>query len=437
MRRWFAGRARIEYAPDGHPRRMTGLNVDVDERRRLEDALLVADQRKDEFLATLAHELRNPLAPIRNAVSVLRGARDDPAVLEQVGDVVERQVALMGRLLDDLLDTSRITRNVLTLRKERVLLSRIVDTALESSRPFIDAQMQQLTVRLPPEPIALDADPDRLAQVLTNLLNNAAKYTEQGGQILLTAECADGRLRLCVRDTGIGIPADKLDRVFDLFAQVAPQSDSARHGLGIGLALSKRLVEMHQGTISVTSAGVGAGSEFVISLPLPAAGVVAIPRTAQMPPRPPAARKILVVDDNVDAAKTLQLVLALDGHAVTIAHDGLEGIEAAEAQRPDVILMDLGMPRLDGCEAARRLRSRAWSNGTVLVALTGWGQESDRARVTAAGFDHHLVKPVDPDALAALLRDVHAGGGVGAPEAAAFDAIRLVEGVSPTGNVGP
>jgi PAS domain S-box-containing protein len=381
------------------------------ERLRLVEQLRHADRKKDEFLATLAHELRNPLAPLRNGLHILRTAGDDPAALEQARTVMERQVQLLVRLIDDLLDVSRITRGKLKLRKEQVDLAAVVRNAVEISRPLIEAAGHELTVALPAEPTYVGADAARLAQVFSNLLNNAAKYTERGGHIGLTAERQGGAAVVTVKDTGVGIPAEHLPHIFEMFAQVDRSLERSQGGLGIGLTLVKRLVEMHGGTVEARSDGPDRGSEFVVRLPVMSG------RPADQPDpdgesegRPAAGRcKVLVVDDNEDTAASLSTMLQIMGHDVRTASDGLEALEAAEAYRPDVVLLDIGLPKLNGYEVARRLRQQPWGRGARLIALTGWGQEQDRQRAKEAGFDEHLVKPVEPAALERLLATVRPG----------------------------
>jgi PAS domain S-box-containing protein len=365
-------------------------------------ALREADRRKDEFLAVLAHELRNPLAPVRNAVEILRATQSPSPQLQWTHDVIDRQVRQMTRLVDDLLDVSRITTGKIELRSEKIELSAAVRIALEASRPLIERGQHILTVRLPPEPIFLNADLARLAQVVSNLLNNAAKYTRPGGHIWLTAERGDGHMKLRVRDNGMGIPPPMLRRIFDMFTQVGGPSDHQQGGLGIGLTLVKRLVEMHGGEIEARSEGVNRGSEFIVTLP-----TISGEATAPGPSQPAVEasvepRRILVVDDNRDAAESLSMLLHARGHDVRVAYDGLEAVGAAIAFQPDVVLLDIGLPKLYGYDAARRIRD-ARGDGVLLIAVTGWGQEEDRRRAKAAGFDHHLTKPVDPEAISRLI----------------------------------
>ncbi len=371
-----------------------------------------ADRRKDEFLAILAHELRNPLAPIRNSLHILRlGARNDPTA-ERVTEMMERQVNHMVRLVDDLMEVSRITRGKIELRKEPVEVAAVVRSAVETSRPLIEAAGHQLTVAVPPEPLTLEGDPVRLAQVFANLLNNAAKYTEDGGRICLTVRREGGdAIAVSVRDTGIGISADMLPRVFELFTQVDRSTRRAQGGLGIGLTLVKSLVEMHGGSVEARSDGRGKGSEFVVRLPLAAA-----PRRAGAPApeeEGPSAvlvlRRVLVVDDNRDAAESLAMLLKLLGSEVHVAYDGPGALEALRTYRPSVVLLDIGMPGMDGHEVARRIRRQPELQDVTLIALTGWGQEEDRRRSQEAGFDYHLIKPVDVGALETLLSSLEVG----------------------------
>ena len=379
-----------------------GTNTDITEQRAMEAALLEADRRKDEFLAVLAHELRNPLAPIRTGLQVMRVAKGDDREVEAVRRMMERQVAHMVRLVDDLLDISRITRDKIELRKERVELASVVGSAVETSRPLIEGQGHSFSIALPAEPVWLDADGTRMAQVLANLLNNAAKYTPPGGNIRLLAETTPGGVEITVEDDGVGIPAAMLTRVFDLFAQVDRTLERSQGGLGIGLTLVKRLVEMHGGSVEARSGG--RGSAFVVRLPTVAGPPpMAIPASRSSADRPRTQRRILVVDDNEDSADSLSLLLGVMNNEVRTAYDGLAGVEAAEEFRPDVILLDIGMPKLNGFDACRRIREQPWGKAIFMIAQTGWGQEDDRRRSREAGFDHHLVKPIDPAALGRLI----------------------------------
>jgi PAS domain S-box-containing protein len=371
--------------------------------QRAEASLKEADQRKDEFLATLAHELRNPLAPIRNAVELLGQSGDDRAVLEQARSILQRQSTQMVRLIDDLLDISRITRNKLELRKTRVKLVTVVDSAMEAARPLVESAGHQLTVELPGEAVELEADPTRLAQVFANLLTNAAKYTDHGGQIRLAAERIGSDVVVSVRDNGIGIAPQHLPRVFEMFSQVAPALERSQGGLGIGLALVKGLVEMHGGHVEAHSAGLGKGSQFVVRLPVPGSVAAEQSPAGADEPAASAACRILVADDNKDSAETLALLLRKTGNDVRTAYDGLEAVNVAATFLPDVVMLDIGMPRLNGYDAARRLREQPWGKHMLLIAMTGWGQDEDKRRAAEAGFDHHFTKPVDITVLHGLL----------------------------------
>jgi signal transduction histidine kinase len=366
-----------------------------------------ANRLKDEFLATLAHELRNPLAPLRNALTILQSEANDPATVRETHDLMNRQLQQMVRLVDDLLDVSRITRSRIELRKEPVLLSNVVQNAVEISRPLIEAAAQILRVELPPVPIHLLADLTRLAQVFSNLLNNASKYTEPQGRIWLLAERDGTDVKIRVKDTGIGIRPEMLRRVFDLFTQDDRSLERSQGGLGIGLTLARRLVEMHGGSIEAHSAGLGKGSEFIVRLPTIRAGDEASPPGAAIRVAPAAPRtlprRILVVDDNRDSAMTLARLLIRRGHQVEVAFDGEDAIAAAAIFQPEIVLMDIGLPRLNGYDAGRRILEQTPSGDVVLIALTGWGQENDRRRAFQAGFTHHLVKPVDFEALTRIL----------------------------------
>ncbi|UXI65851.1 PAS domain-containing hybrid sensor histidine kinase/response regulator [Tahibacter amnicola] len=378
---------------------------DVTLVKQAAQALHEADRRKDEFLATLAHELRNPLAPIRNGLYILRSAAeagDDAKGTAAVCAMLERQVEHLVRLVDDLLEVSRITGGKIELRREMVDLRNVIRNAIDTSRPLIDAAHHHLTVRMPAYPVMLDADPVRLTQVVANLLNNAARYTSDGGRICVTVGGEQGHAVLSVRDNGNGIPEPMLPRVFDIFTQV---EHTPQGGLGIGLTLVRSLVAMHGGIVEARSAGVGKGSEFVVRLPLVSVpDDRAEPAARQgIPPPGLVPHRILVVDDNEDAADSLGIILRGLGNEVRIAHDGETGLAAIEAERPDVVLLDLGMPGMDGYELARQVRTTLGDDDVTLIALTGWGQEEDRRRSKEAGIDHHLVKPVDFAALWELL----------------------------------
>jgi signal transduction histidine kinase len=374
--------------------------------RQSEAQLRDQDRRKDEFLATLAHELRNPLAPLRNALQILKMPRVDPDTVERSRAMMERQVQQLVRLVDDLLDVSRVMRGKVVLRTEAVELAAVVARAVETAQPLVEAQRHELTVEVPDEPLPLQADAVRLAQVVGNLLTNAAKYTEPGGRIRLTARRHGNEAVLRVRDSGIGIAADMLPKVFELFVQADHAATRAQGGLGIGLTLVKNLVAMHGGSVTADSPGLGQGSEFTVRLPL--ADRKEEPgdsgsREGLPGPLPGSGRRLLVIDDNRDAADSLATLLRLAGHEVRVAHDGPAALELTKVYRPEVVLLDLGMPGMDGYEVARRLRQQPGLERVRLAALTGWGQQEERRRTAAAGFDHHLVKPVDPEALEELL----------------------------------
>ena len=402
---WLQGNAVGLYDAAGDLSEYIGTLADVTERREALEALKEADRRKDEFLALLAHELRNPLAPLSNGLQVMRLAAGDADALAKSRNIMERQLSHMVRLVDDLLDVSRISRNKMELRRTRVLLADVVSSAVETARPALEGAGHELTVSLPPEPIHLDADLTRLAQVFGNLLHNSAKYTERGGAVSLTATREGGQVSVAIRDNGIGIPAVALPTIFEMFSQVDRSIERSTGGLGIGLALVKGLVEMHGGTVTATSPGQGQGSTFTVTLPVlkdraePASATPAEGR----PDSAGSLRRILVVDDNRDSAGSMAMMLQLLGSAVCTAHDGLEAVEMAERFRPQVILMDIGMPKLNGYEATKRIRERPWGRDVAIIALTGWGQEVDRAHSTAAGCNAHLVKPVNLPDLEKLL----------------------------------
>ena len=382
-----------------------GTVSDITAHKRFEEELREADRRKDEFLALLAHELRNPLAPIRTGLELMRLAGDDRQVAEEVRTMMERQTQQMVRLIDDLLDVNRITRGAIELRRSPVELSWIIDNAVDTARPMIDEAGHRLKIALPTQPILLDADATRLAQVVSNLLNNAAKYMPRGGDILLSAERKEGDVEISVADTGIGIPAEMLDRIFDMFTQVDRSIERSQGGLGIGLTLVKRLVELHGGTVEAHSAGPGKGSEFKIRLSIlrRAAGA---PRTDDDGSLPAAGRRrVLVVDDNENGANVLGMLLTALGNEVRSCYDGLTAIEIASEFHPNVILLDLGMPTLNGFDTAIRIRQEPWGKDIVLAALSGWGQDDDKRRTRQAGFDYHFVKPIEPAALQRLLAE--------------------------------
>jgi PAS domain S-box-containing protein len=370
---------------------------------RLVENLRDSNRRKDEFLATLAHELRNPLAPLRHGLQVMKLASGDEAAVREARGMMDRQLDQLVRLIDDLMDVSRISRGKIELRRQRVNLARVVQQAVETSQPLIEAARHTLRVDIPEEPIVVDADETRLAQVVSNLLNNAAKYTEPGGTITLAAWRDGQQVVLSVQDTGIGIPSAMLPRVFDLFTQVDRSLEKAQGGVGVGLSIVKALVELHAGTVEAHSAGHGKGSEFLVRLPVADQPAAAVDEPSEALVAAHGGLRILVADDNVDSAKSLAVLLQIMGNEVHTAHDGCEAVNAALRMHPDLALLDIGMPRLNGYEACRRIREQPWAQHTVMVALTGWGQMEDVRRSEQAGFDHHLVKPVEPQALEKLL----------------------------------
>src|SRR5262245_14800298 len=412
---WIADRGRV-VEDDNHPTRIVGVSVDLTRRKRLEEALLESDRRKDEFLATLAHELRNPLAPVRYAAKVLDLKGPANRETQWAVQLIERQTKHMTRLIDDLLDISRITRNTLELRREPVELAGVIATAVETAHPHMKREGHELFVSIPSEPIYLAADSVRLAQVFSNLLDNAAKYSnaEGGGKIWLTA-VQDGACAIVrVKDIGIGIAPEMLPRVFDMFTQVGRSIRQSEGGLGIGLSLAKRLVEMHGGNIEVSSEGLGKGSEFIVRIPLgqtskeesTAAADVSAAAEQQV-----SQRRILIADDNPDVVETFEVMLQTLGYEVQTALDGVEALEKAEQFQPHTIVLDIGMPKLDGYETARRIRQRPWGTDVVLVAVTGWGNENDKLKSADAGFNMHLVKPIDATALLNYLNNKESKSG--------------------------
>ncbi len=409
VHRWHISRAVPMRDALGKVIQWVGSSTDVHELKVAQEALREADALKDEFLATLAHELRNPLAPLVTSAEILAHSTD-PSANEQARATIRRQIAHMVRLVDDLIDVSRVTRNLIQVRRENTTLSAIIAAATETVRDSAECSQQKLTVTMPEEPVQLYADPVRLTQVFSNLLNNACKYTPKGGSISLTARMQDEWVVVRVRDTGIGIPTDKLSHVFGAFARVhSAVRDDQPHGLGIGLALVRRVVDLHGGSVVAESEGEGRGSEFIVRLPArlravkdqpadaaaPAAQADQSKRVSTPPSRPvKGPRRVLVVDDNVDAAETLDTLLTLGGIETRVAHDGIEALYTAAEFRPDAMIVDIGMPRLDGHEVAQRLRAAPWAAGIRLVALSGWAQEADRQKSREAGFDVHLAKPV-------------------------------------------
>jgi CheY-like chemotaxis protein len=371
-------------------------------RQQLRD-LAEAQRQTNEFLATLAHELRNPLAPIRTAVSLMQMGGLSDSMREWYGTVIDRQVTHLTRLVDDLLDVSRIASGKITLQREPLEMTQVVESAADSSRPLIDARKHILEIELPGEPLRVEGDPIRLSQIVVNLLNNAAKYTPEGGTIRLSAAREGGQAVVRVMDTGVGIPAELLPRVFDLFTQGDRSPERAEGGLGIGLALVRRFVEMHGGSVAAHSEGAGCGSELVVRLPL-----LDLPREvpvdeASERPQQAGPRRVLVIDDNRDAAEIMAVLLELWGHEVRLAYNGPDALGLAAEYRPDAALLDIGLPGMSGFEVAQRLRELPGWDGVLLVAVTGYGQDEDRRRSREAGFDHHLTKPVEPAKLQSLL----------------------------------
>jgi two-component system CheB/CheR fusion protein len=378
--------------------------IDITSVVQAEEALVAADVRKDVFLATLSHELRNPLAPIRIAAQLLQSPKLGSQELKRAQGIISRQITHMSSLLDDLLDVSRITRGAFLLKKEYIDVRVLIDEAVEVVQPAIDAKHHTLRLEPPSAPMLLEVDPVRITQVITNVLTNAAKYTPSGGLIHLGTRIEAQFLVIYVRDNGAGLTVESMSRVFDMFTRIESEVSDAEGGLGIGLALAKGLVQLHGGRLEVNSAGPGQGSEFLICLPRSL--VVESPTTQAAPSEKtkpePKPRRILVADDNVDSAESMSMLLKLSGHEVHLAHTGADALRAAREIRPDIGIFDIGMPDLNGYEVAERIRHEAWGKRITLIAVTGWGQESDKRRALAAGFDHHLTKPVDPEKLELL-----------------------------------
>jgi len=398
--------ARLQRTNDELSRSNQSLENEVRERVRAENSLKDAVIKRDEFLAMLSHELRNPLSPLRNASHMLmQGETQDPKIVWSRG-VIERQLRHMIRLVDDLLDVSRIARGKIVLVSEPVKMADVVAAAVETVQPLLEQKRQNLEIAIADAQLTVRGDPVRLAQVVGNLLHNAAKYTGEGGQITLVTHAHEGRAEIVIRDTGIGIAAEAMPRIFELFTQIPSERASTSGGLGIGLALVRALVELHGGEIHAASDGIDLGSEFTVRLPLMSVAVdtSATQEAGEKNGRAlPIRRNILIADDNQDALESLALMLRMEGHEVHCASDGEEALLLAGQRRPEIVVLDVGMPKLDGCEVARRIRAEAWGRDAVLVALTGWGQEVDRRRSREAGFDMHLVKPVDPATLCDML----------------------------------
>jgi signal transduction histidine kinase len=405
-RRWVNSVYTPTFAPDGKPDGWVGVVIDIDEQKRSEEALRTTDRRKDTFLAVLAHELRNPLAPMRNALELLKRSESNPSINQRARATMERQLSHMVRLVDDLLDLSRINSDKLQLQKQPVVLSEVVSQAVETVRPLIAESRHELSIELPTEPLQLNADTVRLSQAFSNLLNNACKYTDPGGRISLTALRENGSVVVSIRDNGMGIPTDLSPKIFEMFTQADHTIERQHGGLGIGLALVKRLVEMHEGEVSAGANPAGQGSEFLVKLPL-----MIIPEadesstsSSTTPAKGEAPLRILVVDDNRDSAETLSMLLELMGNEITVAYDGEEALARAKEMKPDVVLLDIGLPKMNGYEVARRIRQEPWGSNPILVAITGWGQTEDKDLSRESGFDHHLVKPVDHDQLLKLIQ---------------------------------
>jgi signal transduction histidine kinase len=409
--KWIRALGGTDYASDGTPTHFDGVTVDVsaqklDQQRLslLNHQLQEQDRLKDEFIATLSHELRNPLSPVRAAANVIASPQVTPAQLQRARDIIERQVTHMALLLDDLLDIARITQGKLQIKKKAVSLREVVDAAVETVRPALNGKNHRLVVHLPAEPVLLEADPLRLSQILSNLLTNAAKYSDPGGPIEISVAIDGETLSMSVKDAGIGLAPESIRGIFDMFSQIDGPTGMSEGGLGIGLALVKGLTELHGGTVEARSRGLGHGSEFIVRMPLaapPAAAtqIVVTPLASSNAVR----RKILIADDNQDAAETLSMLLELAGHEVRVAHLGRAALSLAQLFRPDTALLDIGMPDLSGYEVAQHLRQEPWAKGLRLIALTGWGQDDDRRRAIEAGFDHHLIKPIDPALLSGLI----------------------------------
>jgi PAS domain S-box-containing protein len=404
--RWLHTAGSIERDASGRAVEMRGISIDISRIKQVEDELREADQRKNEFLATLAHELRNPLAPIRNGLEILR-LRQSGEIAERARSMMDRQLQQMVRLIDDLLEVSRITRGKIQLNREPIDLEAALQSAIEVSKPLIDAAGHKLTLDIPSHALIVDGDLTRLAQVFGNLLNNAAKYTNPGGQIQLTAAVAGDVVRISVRDTGIGIAPAMLPRVFEMFTQVDHASQHTQGGLGIGLCIAKRLVEMHGGSLVARSEGVGTGSEFTVELPLRSTSSGDLHPSTSDSTLSVAHRRlrILVADDNTDAASSLSMILKMHGHEVRTAFDGQEALQIIQSFQPNVALLDIGMPHVDGYELCRQLRQQPFGPDMLIIALTGWGQAEDKQRSEQAGFDQHLVKPADLRTLEHLLAE--------------------------------
>ncbi len=405
--RWMEARGKATYAADGRPQMLYGLGIDITSQKRAVEALQEADRRKDDFLATLAHELRNPLAPISSGLHILRTAGSDHAAAALAREIMERQVAQMIRLVDDLLDVARITTGKVEMRFEPMDLAGAISDAVETAMPLVTLGGQPLQVTTPDQPIYVNADRTRLSQVFANLLNNSARYSEPGQPIRVSVTREGDQAVVRVRDEGVGIHPEMLPRVFDMFRQADRTGGRSRGGLGIGLFIVRRIAEMHGGSVNAISAGLGQGTEVIVRLPALAAGDAPVAaRPATVARVQGVRRRVLIVDDNADAAESLAVLLSLSGHDTRMAYDGEAAMTVAAEFRPDVVFLDIGMPKLDGHETARRMRAEPWGKAMVIVALTGWGQSEDRRRSKDAGFNHHLVKPADPSVVSKLIESL-------------------------------
>jgi CheY-like chemotaxis protein len=395
---------------DETQRRIAVIFTDVTNRKRTEQALREADRAKDEFLAVLGHELRNPLAPLRAGLDLLEHARRKPELIDSLRPMMGRQLSHLVRLVDDLLDISRISRGKITLQRTPLDLNAPIEAALEQLRSVMSERRHELLVQLSDVPLPVEGDFERLTQVVANLLGNAAKYTEPAGKICVTSEVENGQAVVRVRDTGYGIPPDRFDRLFQLFSQIPEHhAQTGGGGLGIGLALSRQLVDLHRGSIEVHSDGFGHGSEFIVRLPMSHAATDAAP-VGQPGATSVPARRVLVVDDNVDAAEGLRMLLELQGHVVQAVQDGPSALRQMERFDPEIVLLDLGLPGMDGIEVGRRVRAMPGRDSALLIAVTGWGKDEDKERTEAAGFDDHLTKPIDLDDVSSILARVPESG---------------------------
>lgn len=405
------GRGHATYSQTGEPAGVFGIVIDISDRiaadhqlRELNQQLSAADRRKDEFLATLAHELRNPLAPMRNVLEIMQLKEGSDPFMRWSRDIIGRHVAQMTHLVDDLMEASRITQGRLELRKQQIDIIDAVQHSIEISNALMEKSRHVFTIKKPDTPLIIEADSTRIVQIISNLLTNAAKYTPEGGNICLSLLQEGHEVVLSVRDSGIGIPPEHLPNVFAMFSQLKPALERSQGGLGIGLALVRGLVELHGGTIVARSEGDGKGSEFIVRLPIATSSI----STATVAEKPSAistdSLRILVVDDNIDAAESLALLLEFSGHITRSAHTGMAGLAAAEEFHPDAVLLDIGLPDISGYEVARRIRQQPWGEKIMLIAATGWGQDKDKEQALHSGFDNHLTKPVDFQKLNALLK---------------------------------